>query len=171
MVSEPGGDFGKFEAIAKAHRSHLYRRAVQLCRDREAAEDLVQDALYRAWRKYDSFKQGTDARAWMVTIMTRLYFDRRKHDAVIQRAQLQLVVLAQAQAEVPLISDDALQAALDSMAPELREIIELYYFKHMKYRQIAEVLQLPLGTIGTRLQRARSVLFAALNLPWDDDEP
>jgi RNA polymerase sigma-70 factor (ECF subfamily) len=173
MASEPGGgggDSGPFKEIAALHRPYLYQKALHLSGDRDVADDLVQETLTRAWSRYNTFTQGTDARAWMVTILTRLYFDMRKHDGVILRARPQLMVLLQVEPEVSRISDAKLQAALDSLGLDDRKILELFYFRHMKYREITEVLQLPLGTIGSRLRHARKALCAALNLPWDDQD-
>jgi RNA polymerase sigma-70 factor (ECF subfamily) len=166
-----GGDAGEFEAIAELHKPYLYRKALRLSRDRDRAEDLVQETLTRAWLRYHRFEQGTDARAWMVKILTRLYLDDRKHDGVIQRAQPQLVALGQASVEVASISDAELWAALDKLAPELRLVIELFYFRRKKYREIADELDLPLGTVSTQLMRAREELWKALSLVRDGDKP
>jgi RNA polymerase sigma-70 factor (ECF subfamily) len=166
-----GGDVGEFPAVAALHRPYLYRRALQLCRDHDRAEDLVQETLTRAWLGYQRFTQGTDVRAWMVTILKRVYFDARKHDGVIQRAQPQLVALGQASVEVASIPDAELQAALGSLQSDLRLMIEMFHFGGMKYREIADKLSLPLGTVSTQLMRARAALYEALNLVRDGGEP
>lgn len=170
MVPEAGGGGGEFSAIAELHRPYLYERALRLSRTRDRAEDLVQETLTRALLYYHRFKQGTDARAWMVTILTRVYLDTRKHDGVIQRAQPQLMALGQDSVEVASISDDELRAAVESLAPEFRRVIELFYFRGMKYREIADELKLPLGTVSTQLMRAKAALCEALNLVRDGDK-
>jgi RNA polymerase sigma-70 factor, ECF subfamily len=146
-----------FAAIAAHVRPSLQRVAVRLSGNASLAEDLVQETLLRALRRFDQFRPGTHPATWMATILTNLYFDYLKHQKVERKAEPEL---AQPEAiEVDLvigeIADDVLHAAIRSLEPELRRVVELCYLEQMRYREVAAVLDVPVGTIGTRLMRAR----------------
>lgn len=159
MTGEPPSDIGGFGEIALRHEAYLRRVAVRLSGDHEAARDLVQETLARALLHFGKFEQGTSARAWLTTILTRLYFDHIKHEAVVTRAQPELVILEALGSDIEMTitgtPDAAVSAAVQSLEPELRAVIECCYMQEMSYKQVADRLQLPIGTVSTRLLRAR----------------
>lgn len=154
------GDFGNFAEIVELHRPQLHRVALRLSGNAETAKDLVQDTLVRALRRFDQFQQGTHAATWLVTILTNLFFDHLKHQKVVSKAQPDLVLpaLIVCDSAISNISDADLHAAIQSLQPELREVVELCYFKQMRYQEAAAVVGVKVGTIGTRLMRARARL-------------
>jgi RNA polymerase sigma-70 factor (ECF subfamily) len=161
--AESKGDAGEFREITAQHEAHLYRMALRLSGDREAAKDLAQETLTRAWSRFGQFERGTNARAWLVTILTRLYLDGAKHARVVSRAEPALDAAARVDDDaLPSIADRELWAAVDALEPELRGLVVRCYLQQKSYKAIADELQLPIGTIGTRLMRARARLRTLL---------
>jgi RNA polymerase sigma-70 factor (ECF subfamily) len=164
-ADDSAGDVGDFEAIAERHKPYLHQKALSLSGDAETAKDLVQDALLRAFQNFGKFQQGTNARAWLVKILTRRYLDLVKHRRVVNNASVQLAQIPESGEYEPSfigISDDQLFAAIQQLDPRQREVIDCCYFKGMKYREAAKKLGVPSGTIGTRLKAAVDRLKAIL---------
>lgn len=162
MASNPPlkGDTQDFAQIAEIHRPFLLRIALWLSGNSDLAKDLVQETLLRAMRRSDRLQKRNPG-AWLVTILTNLFYDYLKHQKVVTRLEPTLRTLGEADIEIESnastynISDGELHAAVQSLGPELRQTIEYCYFQNMGYRQVAEILKVPVGTIGTRLMRAR----------------
>jgi RNA polymerase sigma-70 factor (ECF subfamily) len=155
----------EFRKIAEQHEAHLRRLALRLSGDPETAKDLAQETLTRAWSRFEQFKQGSNARAWLATILTRLFYDELKHARVIHRAEPELKTLKSVEhdTEIPGIPDTQLWAAVEALEPDLRGVVERCYIKDMSYKAIADELKVPVGTIGTRLKRARERLKLLLD--------
>ena len=142
----------------RAQRSVLERHAFRLCQDRDEACDLVQDTFERAWRCSGSFGATPPPRAWFLKVLTNLYLDHRKRRRVIADVSIALEEIAgEAPSPPPITPEDAL-AALTQIPHELREVIEAHELRGLRYCEIADTLDLPIGTVGTRLERARSQL-------------
>lgn len=154
-----------FRKITEQHEAHLRRLALRLSGDPETAKDLAQETLTRAWSRFEQFHQGTNARAWLATILTRLFYDELKHARVIHRAEPELQTLKSVEhdTEIPGIPDAQLWAAVQALEPDLRGVVERCYIQDMSYKAIADELNLPIGTIGTRLKRARERLKLLLS--------
>lgn len=163
-------DHDEFHAIASEHEDYLVRIARRLSGNPDAARDLTQETLTRGWARYREFRPGTNVRAWLATILTRAFLDHLKHAKVVRRAEpeLQTLEVVDSDAEPPPITDAALWAAVEKLEPELREVVERAYLRQMRYRDIAIELNVPIGTIGTRLKRARDRLRTLLSDPEDD---
>jgi RNA polymerase sigma-70 factor (ECF subfamily) len=157
----------EFGAIARLHEAYLYRAAVRLSGDKEIAKDLAQETLARALLHFGQFKPGTNVRAWLATILTRLFFDHLKHEKVVTRASPELMALETIDRDmtIPRVSDAVLWAAVESFEPDLRSVVELRYCQQLSYREIADALQLRVGTVGTRLMRAHERLKCLLRPP------
>ena len=164
-VEEEAAYEREFRKIAEQHEAHLRRLALRLSGDPETAKDLVQETLTRAWSRFGQFKQGTNARAWLATILTRLFYDELKHARVINRAEPELKTLKSVEDEPENsgIPDTWLWAAVKALEPDLRGVVERCYIQDMSYKAIADELNVPVGTIGTRLKRARERLKLLLN--------
>jgi RNA polymerase sigma-70 factor (ECF subfamily) len=163
----PPRDVGEFREIVQQHDAHLHIVALRLAGHSEAAKDLVQETLVRALFHFAEFTQGTNARAWLTTILTRLYLDQRKHEKVVTRAGETLVTLEVADSNLDLtishITDHALWTAVESLDPDLRQVVELRYMQQLSYKEIADRLRLRVGTVGTRLMRAHERLKTLLH--------
>jgi RNA polymerase sigma-70 factor (ECF subfamily) len=138
------------------HEVHLLRQARKFCRNDAEAHDLVQDTFERAFRGIDGFKPGTNARAWLATILTRLFIDRVRRARIIQLVEFQPDDLA---AEPELhVSPEQVLAAIAQLDNDLRQVIELHDLEGLRYREVAEQIGVPTSTVGTRLMRARAQL-------------
>ena len=151
--------------LAALHEPFLQGAALRITGDRELAKDLVQETLARALVNFHRFQQGTNARAWMVTILTRLYYDHLKHQDVVNKASAQLVTLEVTECDMGLMpaeSEEKLHGAIEALGPDLRAVVVCCYLQGLSYKQAAATLNVPIGTISTRLMRARERLKTLL---------
>jgi RNA polymerase sigma-70 factor (ECF subfamily) len=173
---EDPGRRREFERDALASLDALYRAALRLSRDRADAEDLVQDTYLKAFRAADRFEPGTNLRAWLFTILhntARNRFRDRARDTVAVNSEL-----VERAAEVPapgggaetpetlLLRDTLapeLQAAIDALPDAFREAVWLRDVEEFSYAEIAAMLDVPIGTVMSRISRGRHLLFERLN--------
>jgi RNA polymerase sigma-70 factor (ECF subfamily) len=158
-------DFGD---LLLEHLSTLYARARGLERSDAAADDLVQDTLERALRKFNHFSRGSDLRRWLLVIMQNLFTDRWRERSRIRGANLDLSNLAGAPGSLGPASSDAdvpnrwelatledVREALALVDEPLRTAFELRFFEHLSYQEVAARTGVPVATVGTRILRAR----------------
>ncbi len=151
-----------FEVEALPHADRLFRLAMWLERDRSVAEDLVQDTLIQAMRSFHRYTPGTNCRAWLVTILQHLRSNRRR--AAFRHREVEDVddQIAETVAFVPAIpqhlTDQDLLAALRGIPEPYQDIILLCDVEDMTYKEIAEALSIPIGTVMSRLHRGRAAL-------------
>ncbi|MBM3725995.1 MAG: sigma-70 family RNA polymerase sigma factor [Acidobacteria bacterium] len=150
---------GEFEAAAMPHMNDLFRTACGLLGNRTEAEDLIQDVYLNAWRSFHRFEPGTNCRAWMFKILFhRLHHHRRKwyQMRLLREGEEFLEENLPATEPIPeKISDKAILAAIDKLAPEFREVLLLADVEEFAYKEIAAMLDVPVGTVMSRLSRAR----------------
>ncbi|HTZ58730.1 MAG TPA: sigma-70 family RNA polymerase sigma factor [Acidobacteriaceae bacterium] len=152
----------------------LYNVAFWLTRNAADAEDLVQETFLKALRGFDSFETGSNFKAWIFRILRNTYLTSRAGLAARRTVALEeleesaLYPEAAIDRETPemnliRMSDRAmLQAAMEKLPPPLMEVILLCDVEEMKYREIATVLEVPIGTVMSRINRARAALRSAL---------
>jgi RNA polymerase sigma factor (sigma-70 family) len=166
-----------FQDLAVPLLTSLYNHAQWLVRDPVEAEDLVQETLTKALRAFNSFEQGTNFKAWIFRILRNTFLTSRTAIANARTVYLEdnpdLLEVAESgltpEAEVIKLNDlAALRAALEQLAPHLREVILLCDLEELKYREIAAVLDVPIGTVMSRLARARQNLRQILTLNSGD---
>jgi RNA polymerase sigma-70 factor (ECF subfamily) len=171
----------RFEEEALQHLDALYRTALRMTRNPSDAEDLVQDALIRAFRFYDRFEPGTNFRAWLFKILTNTYINsyRRKH-ARPQESSLEdtedFFLYNQLRDEtgdratdventvLDRLGADAIQRAIDQLPPQFRTTVQLADVEGLSYADVAEATGVAKGTVMSRLFRGRRMLQRAL---WD----
>jgi len=145
------------------HIPRLRRYALALLRDRGQADDLVQDTLERALRKINLFHRGTDLRAWLFAIMHNVYVNQVR--ASVNRRALAPETASEEPAQAT-VDDSAtmrdLSNALERLAPEQREVILLVGLEQLSYEETAHVLEVPIGTVMSRLARGRERLRALM---------
>ncbi|MFJ9448834.1 MULTISPECIES: RNA polymerase sigma factor [unclassified Herbaspirillum] len=136
----------------------LRRYARALVGDRAGADDLVQDTMERAWQKLASWRRSGDMRPWLFSIMHNLHVDQRRKP-VIPTVTLddEDALATPAYAPDRLVGYD-LESALRQLAAEQREILLLVVLEEMTYEEVAATLGIPLGTVMSRLSRARERL-------------
>lgn len=140
----------------------LRRYARVLTGDAWAADDLVQDTLERACSKWRLWRSGSDLRAWLFTLMHHLYLNQRRAMPSLQRLKME-DVQDSLQAHAPP-SDDALdlERCLQRLPAEQRAVLLLVTLEDLSYEDTARILAIPVGTVMSRLSRARSRLRALM---------
>ena len=142
--------------VALIPRLRRYARA--LVGDRAAADDLVQDTLERAWAKLHLFRQGTDLRAWLFTVMHNVHVNQVRAARPTDALEDEMPELAQraVQGDALLVRD--LERALAMLPAAQREVLLLVALEDLSYEETANVLGIPIGTVMSRLARARDKL-------------
>lgn len=146
--------------VALIPRLRRYARA--LVGDRAAADDLVQDTLERAWAKLHLFRRGTDLRAWLFTVMHNVHVNQIRAARPTDALEDEMPELAQraAQGDALLVRD--LERALAALPVAQREVLLLVALEDLSYEETARVLGIPIGTVMSRLARAREKLRALM---------
>ncbi|HWD22308.1 MAG TPA: sigma-70 family RNA polymerase sigma factor [Burkholderiales bacterium] len=136
----------------------LRRYARALVGDRAAADDLVQDTLERAWAKLHLYRQGTDLRAWLFTVMHNVHVNRVRATRPMETLEDEMPELAQrpAQGDGLLVRD--LDRAIARLPADQRAVLLLVTLEEMSYEDVARALAIPIGTVMSRLSRAREKL-------------
>jgi len=140
----------------------LRRYARALVGDRATADDLVQDTLERAWAKLHLYRRGTDLRAWLFTVMHNVHVNRVRASRATDPLDDEMPELAQRapQGDALLVRD--LDRAIARLPAEQRAVLLLVTLEEMSYEQVARTLGIPIGTVMSRLSRAREKLRAMM---------
>jgi RNA polymerase sigma-70 factor (ECF subfamily) len=141
---------------------NLRRYARALVGDRDGADDLVQDTLERAVRKFHLWKPG-DLRAWLFSIMHNVFVNQLKARKIAPSVEIDEATIA---AHIPTVTSvDVLdlQRALLTLAPEQREVVLLIALEDMTYADVSRALGIPIGTVMSRLSRGREKLRGLMN--------
>ena len=172
-IATEARDRVRFEEEALALADQVYRVARRFVSSREEAEDLVQDTYARAFRSWQSYTPGTNLRAWLLRILTNLNVDRGRR---IQRRPDELPLeehdyyLANRVAEtggeqvldqdrvVERLSQDSIVNALSEIPPQFRDVVVLVDIGDFSYADAAQILDVPIGTVMSRLHRGRRAL-------------
>jgi len=163
---DAGATAQEFEAAALPHLNDLFRTASRLLGNPTEAEDIVQETYLLAWKSFDRFELGTDCRAWLFTIMFNAvrHYRRRWFDRRVTRETAE--VLEETVSYTPPVpeelTDQDVPAALDGIPPEFRVVVLLADVQEFSYKEIAEILRVPMGTVMSRLSRGRQLLRIAL---------
>ena len=166
-----------FEQVALPHLDAVYTAALRLSHNQDDAKDLLQETILRAYRFFDQFTKGTNCRAWLLTILYNSFRNgyrraTREQPAMStedfeQRLEAQslLADTAHTDPEQMLsgrILGHQLETALDTLPPEFREALLLVDVQELNYREAAEVLDIPVGTVKSRVSRGRALMREAL---------
>jgi RNA polymerase sigma-70 factor (ECF subfamily) len=173
-------DRGRFTSEAMAYAPQLFAAAMRLTRNQADAEDLVQETFLKAYRAYDRFEEGSNLRAWLYRILTNNYSNtyrakqRRPDETDLEDVEdLYLyrrlgsleAALASRSAEdqlFDLFTDDEVKAALEALPETFRLPVLLADVEEFSYKEIAEMLDLPIGTVMSRLHRGRKAMHKSL---------
>jgi RNA polymerase sigma-70 factor (ECF subfamily) len=167
----------RFEAEALPHLDALFRTALRLTRNRGDAEDLVQETFFKAYRAFDRYTPGTNCKAWLYKILTNTGINvavrRARRPAEVDFDAVE-PLLAQAEPRglaVPTqgelaafadLLDDEVKQALEAVPEPFRIVFILSVVEGFTYQEIADILAIPIGTVMSRLFRARKALQASL---------
>jgi len=158
-------ELARFEAAVLPHLDAAYTLARYLTRNDHDAEDVVQDACVRALKYFDTFRgeQGTSARAWLLTIVRNTAYTWRKgHRNDALTTEFDETEHSHVVADADPEAKETLSRALERLAPEFREVIVLRELQGLSYKEISDVAGVPVGTVMSRLSRARTQLQRAL---------
>jgi RNA polymerase sigma-70 factor (ECF subfamily) len=176
-VAAEARDRVRFEEEALALADQVYRVARRFVSSREEAEDLVQDTYARAFRSWQSYTPGTNLRAWLLRILTNLNTDRgrrlqrRPEETPLEETDYFLANrMAESAGEqvldqdrlVERLSQDSIVTALSSLPDDFRDVVVLVDIGDFSYADAAQILDVPLGTVMSRLHRGRRLLKAKL---------
>lgn len=175
------GDRARFEALVREHLDGLYGAALRLTRNRSDAEDLLQETLLKAWRSFHTFTEGTNARAWLFRILMNAHIDRYRKSArepettdvedvgdfyLYNKVQESELLRRAGDPEKLLdgVMEHEVREALESLPEHFRSVVILADLQGFSYREIADILGIPMGTVMSRLFRGRRLLQRKL---WD----
>lgn len=146
-----------FEALIASHTAVLEAVARKLCRDRAAASDLVQDALERAWRRFDSLQDAERARGWLVRILRNAWLDqlrRRREEVSLEDTCEPAVAAADEPSRWERVTAEDLRRAIEALPEPYRSVAVMHDLEGLTYREIARRQGIPNATAATRLHRA-----------------
>lgn len=154
----------EFEKLLRKNLDSLYRTALRLTCNRLEAEELVQEASVRAFRRFDLYRQGTNARAWLLTVLRNVFINDYRRKAKERD------ILASLQAEPhperqEMDFPEAVAGALRRLPEDQRLAVSLFYVEGLSYKEIAEAMDCPAGTVMSRLHAARKKLIKSVLPP------
>ena len=146
--------------LVEQHYQSLYRYAYRLSGAAADAEDLTQDAFCKAQAQFGTLRDPDRARPWLFSILRNAYLHRARSDRAHKQVSLDAVgeLPGQPPPDVPEVGTEELQRALNDLPEGFRSPVILFYFEDMSYRDIAEQMDLPIGTVMSRLARAKAHL-------------
>ncbi len=180
MNDRPSGDNEnkqRFEAEALIHLNTLHRTALRMTKNEGDADDLVQDTYMKAYRFWDKFEEGSNCRAWLFKIMTNLFInDYRAKSRSPQIVDLEDVdddflfghLSALGPADNPekhffnKVFDDDVKLAIDELPDDFKIVVVLSFLEGFSYQEIADITDLQIGTVKSRLHRGRKLLQKSL---------
>jgi RNA polymerase sigma-70 factor (ECF subfamily) len=171
----------EFEALLTPVLDRAYATARRLARNAADAEDLVQDAALLAFRGFRTFERGTNFRAWFLRVLMNAFLSSRRKqrpedlavplddlpNAFVQRQAHEVVSAAPeaggsgsdvARSVIAKLEAEQVEAAIDALPAEFREVSALYFLNDLPYQEIAAMLHIPIGTVRSRLHRGRALL-------------
>jgi RNA polymerase sigma-70 factor (ECF subfamily) len=165
-----------FEHEVMPHLQSLYGVALRMTKSEPDAEDLVQDAILRAYRFWGGFEAGSNCRAWLMRILTNVfrnrYRERAREQEILGEAEASTANVGQFHGAAPRDAESALfgrmlsrdvEEALGTLPPEFRLPVILADLEDLSYREIADIMECPAGTVMSRLYRGRRMLQKQLS--------
>jgi RNA polymerase sigma-70 factor (ECF subfamily) len=172
----------RFEGLLAPLLGAAYGTAFHMARDRDDAEDLVQEAAVRAFRSFHTFQEGTNFKAWFFRILTNLFLEKHRQKqrepqtvdledppvlylySQTRQAGLHAWSADPAALVLRQMENDQVSAAIAALPEDYRTVCALYLMQDLSYQEISEILDCPVGTVRSRLHRGRKALQVAL---WD----
>ena len=163
-----GGDREAFGALVEQYRDNVYRLAYRMCGNAYDADEAAQEAFVAAWRALPNFRGDAKFSTWLYRLTTNAAIDvmrrEKRHQTVGDGEMIEVADDADSPQETVERTEqqEAVQKALSTLSEEYREVLLLRYMEELDYAEIAEVLQLPSGTVKSRINRAKAALKTAL---------
>ena len=162
MATKP---MAAFEAEALPHMDDLFRAAVRMLQDHSKASDAVQEVYLVAWKSFSKYERGTNCKAWLFQILFNVVRHERRNWFKWITGKEEDLAEAQLVAPAPIpdtLTDGNILAALDKLPAQFREVLLLVDVEEFSYKEASEILHAPIGTIMSRLNRARGLLRTKL---------
>lgn len=158
----------EFEEKILEHIDSLYNIAFRMAQNRDDANDLVQEAALRGYRNFNKFKAGTNFKAWIITILRNIYINeyrrRIKEPQKVEFKKVEnFISLPEVSGVQEEIFSETIKSLIDKLAEELRVTLTLFYVDNFSYKEIAKIMDVPIGTVMSRLYNARQVLKKQLS--------
>lgn len=160
MIS-PNLRLDEFESVALPLHDALYRTALSLMRNPDQAQDVVQETYLEAWKSFHKFATGTNCKAWMFAILFHKvrHYRRKWLGRWIQPEENVLAETLMARAELPdRVTDQEILTAIAEIPAQFSEVLLAVDVQELAYKEAAEVLGVPIGTVMSRLSRGRALL-------------
>ncbi len=155
-----------FEDLVKAHYEPLFRFALSLARSEADAGDLVQQTFYRWAAKGDQIRDSTKVKSWLFTTLHREFLGHRRHEDKFPKVDIAVVdeseLMAVSASPEKLMDGATVMAALQQLDETYRAPLSLFYLDDTSYREIAEILDVPIGTVMSRISRGKALLRVAV---------
>jgi len=163
----------EFEREALPHLDVVYRVALRLAGDETQAEDLTQETMFKAYQSWHQYRTGTNARAWLLTILRHTFINQyrreRNRAATVDVNEVESFTVFDELQEIDpegrfydQIVDDEVLRAIDALPDDFRETLTLSDIEGLSYAEIAQITEVPIGTVKSRLFRARQTLQRVL---------
>lgn len=176
MTTQMMAKHSQFNQEMAPHMDMMYNYALYLTGDREEANDLLQETFLKAFRFIEKFESGTNAKAWLYRIMRNTYINeyrrvKRTPDLVEYDEQISAYQMLPREDEQRFIGsqkpfedifDDDIATAIAELPEKFKSVIVLRDVQELPYEEVAEALEIPIGTVRSRLHRARGILFERL---------
>ncbi|MEX2176002.1 MAG: sigma-70 family RNA polymerase sigma factor [Pirellulaceae bacterium] len=168
-VQQAGGasGAGDLAALVVAHHAALYRYAFRLCGCAAEADDLTQQAFLVAQQKLHQLREAERAGAWLYAVLRSCFLKSLRKQRPVNAAtvNLEMEEVAEPTAAVEEFDRERLAAALNELPDEFRLVVLMFYFEELSYHEIAAQLEIPIGTVMSRLSRAKGHLRQRLTPP------
>jgi len=152
----------RFEMEAMPHLNDIYRTATRILGERARAEDVVQEVYLQAWKSFDRFESGTNCRAWLFKILFHCVNHHRRKwfrfPLLKENEEFLEANLAYSPPAPDHLTDEEILAALDKLPADFRSVVLLVDVEEFAYKEAADILQIPIGTVMSRLSRGRRLL-------------
>jgi len=155
------GDRDNFKQYLLPHAAVIYRAAFRLCKTSDGAEDLVQETYYLALKKFDQLKDRKKSKYWLFAILRNEFLkdiQKKKNRVEVEFDSVSYSLRNKTHLENEILEDEfkkTIRSALDKLDKNLREPIRLFYFEGHSYQDISNSLKIPIGTVMSRIARAK----------------
>ena len=176
ITKAKNGDRNAYGDLVRCHYPFVVDVVYHMCGDAELAQDAAQDAFIRAWLRLSTFRQGTSLRNWLYRIAANAAVDVLRRDFKTSGTDIETLAIPDLQAgpEAALLQKEqtlAVQQAILSLTEAGRDVLVLREYGGLSYQEISTTLDIPLGTVMSRLNYARNQLKQLLESQWIQKEP